>query len=520
MKFIFTLSLLFSLSTSFCQWNQVQQLPSSDMFTLFHKETVLYAGGTNLIYVSHNQGQTWDSTTVIPGLSPVSSIIDNIIVYKNELYASARPRGIFKSPDGGTTWQNINAGIDSLTIVSDLCEYRGDLYAATDGSLGNPIYKLNPAGRNSWLSFSDGLTSISSNTTSIKGNSNALIAGTVANALYDYLPANSTTWEERFLLGQISPNEQTFDIVTANDTFFLAGVSGKLYMSTDNGLNWNLAGNRFISSATTIVNAKQALLLSTRRFDGISFNTVFLYLKKDSLQNPFVKFSVLKNLFTFKMDILGDKLWAASDKGLFFMPLSDLPGITVADDSVTPGPLPVRFISFNATCQPGKIVLTWKTAQEQNSSRFNIERSIDGTHWTMIGSKPAAGESNTEKTYSFTDDTQLQNNFYRIAQYDLDGRVQYSSTSLSACNASDVFSVWPNPVHDKIFINIVSGNATQVMIKIFDSKGVLVKTQRTNIVKGSNQLAVNMTLLTDGVYHLSANWNNDQMKKTVQVLKQ
>src|SRR6476660_2904130 len=105
MKLILTLLCLLYYINSFSQWTRVEQLPSSNIFTLFHKDSALYAGGTNVIYVSKNKGQTWDSTMAVPGLSPASSLIDNIIVYKNELYVSAASKGVFKSGDGGTTWQ-------------------------------------------------------------------------------------------------------------------------------------------------------------------------------------------------------------------------------------------------------------------------------------------------------------------------------------------------------------------------------------------------------------------------------
>ncbi|GAB2808885.1 T9SS type A sorting domain-containing protein [Ferruginibacter profundus] len=519
MKYLITLVLLLSFSTLFSQWTRVQQLPASDVFTLFHKDNVVYAGGTNVIYVSNNNGQTWNLTTPIPGLSPVSSIINNIIVFKNELYAAAPLHGVFKSPDGGATWQSINTGLGSSATVNDFCEYRGDLYAATAEDLGKIICKLNPVGRNDWLPFSDGL-----NTgliiTSIIGNNNALVAGTGANAMYDYLPAGDTVWQERLLLGQISPNERVYDIITAHDSLFLAGSSGRFYMSTDNGLNWTLAGSSLISNAATIVNAKQAIFLSARNFDGISFNTDFFYIKKDSLQNPFVNFSIVRNFFTYKMDIAGNKLWAASDNGLFFMFLSDLPGITNAEDSV-PLILPVRFTSFTANCQSGKAILTWKTAQEQNSSHFDIERSIDGIHWTVIGNEVAAGNSGVEQTYSFTDYAPLENNLYRIVEYDLDGRVHQTDTIRSSCTATnDLLSVKPNPVHDKLFINITTGNASPGIINIYDSKGALVKTQRVNLLSGSNQLALDVSTLARGIYSLLLEWNNGQIKKTVKVVKQ
>jgi hypothetical protein len=181
--------------------------------------------------------------------------------------------------------------------------------------------------------------------------------------------------------------------------------------------------------------------------------------------------------------------------------------------------LPVRFVFFNANCQGNKVALTWKTAQEQNSSHFNIERSVDGISWTVINSLPAAGNSNTEHSYSFTDNNREQNSFYRIAEYDLNGSVQYSSILRSSCNAADVFKLWPNPVRDVVFINIVTGNESQAVIKVFDSKGALVKIQSATVLQGSNQLSVDMRSLANGVYSLSIDWRNHQMKKTVQILK-
>ena len=183
-------------------------------------------------------------------------------------------------------------------------------------------------------------------------------------------------------------------------------------------------------------------------------------------------------------------------------------------------PLPVRFILFNAKCEDNKILLTWKTAQEQNSNRFDIERTSDGIQWMVIGSVPAAGNSNTERTYSFTDNNPLPNSQYRIAEHSFDGRVQYTSILRSSCNSVDVFRLWPNPTHDKVFINIVSSNESPVIINVFDSKGALVKMQSATLLQGSNQLSVDIRSLANGVYSVSADWNNGQMKKAVQVVKQ
>jgi hypothetical protein len=138
----------------------------------------------------------------------------------------------------------------------------------------------------------------------------------------------------------------------------------------------------------------------------------------------------------------------------------------------------------------------------------------------VIGNVPASNKSNTEIDYYFTDNNPQQNGFYRIAEYDLDGRVQYSNIVRSLCNTTDLFKLWPNPVHEMVFINILSNSKSQAMIKIFDSKGALVKEQKSTLLQGNNQLGIDMRSLSNGIYSLSVNWNNGQMKKTVQVLKQ
>ena len=183
-------------------------------------------------------------------------------------------------------------------------------------------------------------------------------------------------------------------------------------------------------------------------------------------------------------------------------------------------PLPVLFTAFNAKCEGNKIQLTWKTAQEQNSSHYDVERSVDGIGWTVIGNLPAAGNSVIERRYFFTDSNPLINGLYRIAEYDLNGKVQYTGVARSSCELPDVLRLWPNPVRDIALINIVAGNRSQVMIKLSDSKGALVKMQQTTIVQGSNQVSVDMKSLPNGVYHLSASWNNGKMQKTVRVVKQ
>jgi hypothetical protein len=182
-------------------------------------------------------------------------------------------------------------------------------------------------------------------------------------------------------------------------------------------------------------------------------------------------------------------------------------------------PLPVVFLLFNARCENGKVFLTWKTAQEFNGSQFDIERTIDGNNWTVIGSLHATGNSNTERSYSFSDNAPSPAAIYRIAEYDIDRRVKYTSIIRSDCDAKDNWKIWPNPVSENLWININTAAASKIIIKIFDSKGALISSQQNNLLRGNNLLNVDMEKIAAGTYHVLVNWDNGQIQKVVKIVK-
>lgn len=83
----------------------------------------------------------------------------------------------------------------------------------------------------------------------------------------------------------------------------------------------------------------------------------------------------------------------------------------------------VHFINIDAEdyAEGNQTLITWSTAVEQNSEYFIIERSFDGYTFEPIGQVTAAGNSNEILTYSFVDDQQYSNAYYRIKEVGHDG---------------------------------------------------------------------------------------------------
>jgi hypothetical protein len=164
------------------------------------------------------------------------------------------------------------------------------------------------------------------------------------------------------------------------------------------------------------------------------------------------------------------------------------------------GALPVVYSLLNIACRNGGIVVVWKTAQEQNSQRYDIERSSDGVNWQSAGSVNAAGTSTTERSYSFTDNNPLA--FYRIVQVDIDGTKKISTILRSSCVVKDVFSVYPNPVQDQLNVSFKINRAGNSLIILYDAGGKLVRQWQKNLLQGNNYFQLSLAGLPVGSYSL------------------
>ena len=180
--------------------------------------------------------------------------------------------------------------------------------------------------------------------------------------------------------------------------------------------------------------------------------------------------------------------------------------------------LPVSFSHLETKCQDNAVLIQWKTAHEQNSQRFDIQKSSDGVSWSVVGIVPAAGNSTETMSYSYTDPNN-ENNYYRVAEYDVDGSTSYSKIIRALCASPGEMKLWPNPSGGPLHIMINAGQSSKITLKIYDSKGALITQQHNMLLKGSNQLALDISSAAAGMYTVMAEWNNGQSSQTLRVIK-
>jgi len=173
-------------------------------------------------------------------------------------------------------------------------------------------------------------------------------------------------------------------------------------------------------------------------------------------------------------------------------------------------PLPIELVSFTATCVDNNTILKWETVSENNSSYFDVEKSTDGYTWRVIGQVSAAGNSNEQLSYSFSDYDNNSNTFYRLNQVDLDGRNEYFGPISSSCEiTSFIFNTIPNPSKEDFFLQIYSKEDETVTIEIQDLNGKLVHINKYEVQNGINIFPVNSEFI-NGVYYIKLIRNNNE----------
>ncbi len=161
------------------------------------------------------------------------------------------------------------------------------------------------------------------------------------------------------------------------------------------------------------------------------------------------------------------------------------------------GPLPVKLSSFTVQKIDNSAKISWSTEQENNSSHFIVERSVDGRTWNAIATIVAAGNSSHRIDYSTYDNAPMRGiNYYRLKQVDKDAKFDYSIVEKALFNSTYTAQVVPNPAKDFINLYIAKSGNHQANIQVLNSAGKLVyKTTSTQ-----SQLKINTAGLSKGLY--------------------
>lgn len=169
-------------------------------------------------------------------------------------------------------------------------------------------------------------------------------------------------------------------------------------------------------------------------------------------------------------------------------------------------PTSVVWGGFTAVAQTAGVQLDWSTTQESNVDFYQVERAGLTTDFETIGIVGTDGNSQTLRTYRYTDAQPLTGpNRYRIVQVDRAGQSQESQVVEVDYQHPGTLAwgtVSPNPTRDMVQLSFYSPRAAGYDLQVVDAMGRLVMRASIEAALGGNALELDLRSLVKGHYYL------------------
>lgn len=166
--------------------------------------------------------------------------------------------------------------------------------------------------------------------------------------------------------------------------------------------------------------------------------------------------------------------------------------------------LPIELLSFNGKAVDNANQLTWQTASETDNKGFDVERSSDTRTFEKIGFVVGNGTTTKTQSYSFDDNNPNRGvSYYRLKQWDENGRFEYSKTIAVTQKGSTKLNAYPNPVTDVLTIETSLTGEYQIINLLGQ---VVLRGQTTPL----GSVGLDVSSLTKGTYVLKV--GNEQLK--------
>lgn len=223
-----------------------------DINTMVNLDSALFIGtNSGKVYKSTDSGQSWILTST--GLG--NNSINRLYAYNSNLFCLTDNSGVYKYDNGSETWQDLSKNLPAMLPVYD-CTFSGENFIICTKS--GIFYSTNLD--SNWIQAP---IFTSNNFTRIKSYNNIVIGGTNTGKVYlstDY----GVSWNVTYINVEQNP---TSVIEYFNDRFYLGFIKKGLLRSLNYGLTWDYLFsdcNEFLSSGVrSIVSIDSVLYVGT-----------------------------------------------------------------------------------------------------------------------------------------------------------------------------------------------------------------------------------------------------------------
>jgi hypothetical protein len=193
-------------------------------------------------------------------------------------------------------------------------------------------------------------------------------------------------------------------------------------------------------------------------------------------------------------------------------PFSQLPPNMQICQSIV---LPVTILSFDAKyVAANNVKVSWSTTDEVNASYFVVERSSNGSDFTVVAQVNASESANPVHNYNINDQLYNVNSnvvYYRLRIVDKDGKYNYSKIiPVKLDQPENSISVYPNPVDNYAIVNLYADKPGNCVLRLIDEAGRQILVKSFTVIAGNNNLTVDqLGHMPKGIYVIQVMLNNN-----------
>jgi hypothetical protein len=162
--------------------------------------------------------------------------------------------------------------------------------------------------------------------------------------------------------------------------------------------------------------------------------------------------------------------------------------------------LPITLSDIAVNCETDGVSMSWHTQSEQNTDYFLVQSSEDASSWKNLCDVIAAGNSNSENSYSCYIQN-LHSHYLRIIQFDIDGNESYYGPYENNCGKENGIKIFQQIFNLNEFY-VFSESNMNCDIEITNTQGEIIIHTPIKINSGVNEFPIG-NRSPSGIYFVS-----------------
>ena len=166
--------------------------------------------------------------------------------------------------------------------------------------------------------------------------------------------------------------------------------------------------------------------------------------------------------------------------------------------------------------------LSWQVEDEQNTSHYSVERSKNGTEWSVLGVRASHKSSTGSEYYMYDEAPHTPFTYYRVKQISVNG--EEKSSEIITISTGDIGEFWvselfPNPTSEEVsFQYQANDDDVPVNVEVYNTIGQLVVAESFNI-QNMTGVTIATSRLAIGTYHVRISQGELETVKKLSIMR-